>query len=66
MVICDRETINTVLRECHDKFASGHFSEDRTIERVKTVAWWPEWGNDVRNYCSSCEVCQKANKATGK
>ena len=56
MVICDKETINTILDECHDTFPSGHFSDERTAERVKTVAWWPNWRNEVQLYCSSCEV----------
>jgi hypothetical protein len=66
MTVCDKEIINTILNECHDNFSSGHFSEERTTERIRTVAWWPEWRKDVKIYCSSCESCQKANKATGK
>ena len=66
MIICDKETINIILKECHDSFVSGHFSEDRTVERVKTVAWWPNWRQDVKLYVTSCETCQQANKFTGK
>jgi hypothetical protein len=29
------------LQEFHDKITSGHFYYDRTIERIKTTAWWP-------------------------
>lgn len=66
MVICDRESINTILQECHDCIYAGHLSEGRTIEKVKQCAWWPSWKADVSEYCSSCEQCQKANKTTGK
>ncbi|MBW0558381.1 hypothetical protein O181_098096 [Austropuccinia psidii MF-1] len=41
MVLCSRMLINTILLECHDKIYSGHLSEDRTMERIKTCAWWP-------------------------
>ncbi|MBW0578502.1 hypothetical protein O181_118217 [Austropuccinia psidii MF-1] len=41
MVICSRILINTILLECHDNIYSGNLSEDRTIERIKTCAWWP-------------------------
>lgn len=64
MVICDKNTIKTILNECHDNFASGHFSEERTSGRVKTVAWWLYWREDFKTYCKSCENFQKANKAT--
>ncbi|MBW0573949.1 hypothetical protein O181_113664 [Austropuccinia psidii MF-1] len=66
MVLCSRMLINTILLECHDKIYSGHLSEDRTMERIKTCAWWPSWRKDVIEHCHSCDRCQKANKATGK
>ncbi|MBW0523764.1 hypothetical protein O181_063479 [Austropuccinia psidii MF-1] len=43
MVVCSRMLINTILLEFHDNIYSGHLSEDRTMERVKTCAWWPSW-----------------------
>ncbi|MBW0582773.1 hypothetical protein O181_122488 [Austropuccinia psidii MF-1] len=66
MVLCSRMLINTILLECHDNIYSGHLSEDRTMERIKTCSWWPSWRKDVIGYCHSCDRCQKANKATGK
>ncbi|MBW0508652.1 hypothetical protein O181_048367 [Austropuccinia psidii MF-1] len=41
-------------------------SEDRTMERIKTCAWWPSWRKYFIVYCHSCDRCQKANKATVK
>ena len=41
-------------------------STERTLERVKSVAWWMDWKKYVIDYFSSCDRCQKANKATGK
>ncbi|MBW0544895.1 hypothetical protein O181_084610 [Austropuccinia psidii MF-1] len=66
MVLCSRMLINTILLECHDNIYSGHLSEDRTMERIKTGSWWPSWRKYVIEYCHSCDKCQKANKATGK
>ncbi|MBW0559005.1 hypothetical protein O181_098720 [Austropuccinia psidii MF-1] len=60
MALTDRTLINTILHECHDSVAAGHLSEARTLERVKTCSWWPNWKKDVAEYC------QKANRATGK
>ncbi|MBW0556702.1 hypothetical protein O181_096417 [Austropuccinia psidii MF-1] len=66
MVLCNRMLINTILIECHDNIYSGHLSEDRTMERIKTCAWWSSWRKDVIEYFHSSDRCQKANKATGK
>ncbi|MBW0575200.1 hypothetical protein O181_114915, partial [Austropuccinia psidii MF-1] len=64
MVIFSRIVINTILLKFHDKMYSGHLSGDRTIERIKTCAWWPSWRNNVIEYCHSCGRFQEANKAT--
>ncbi|MBW0593074.1 hypothetical protein O181_132789 [Austropuccinia psidii MF-1] len=66
MASSDRTLISTILHECHDSVAAGHLSEDRTLERVKTCSWWPNWKKDVSEYCQTCDRCQKANRATGK
>ncbi|MBW0513486.1 hypothetical protein O181_053201 [Austropuccinia psidii MF-1] len=66
MTLTDRAFINTKLHECHDSVASGHLSEDRKLERVKTCSWWPNWRKDVAEYFQTCDSCQKANRATGK
>ncbi|MBW0568280.1 hypothetical protein O181_107995 [Austropuccinia psidii MF-1] len=66
MALTDRTLINTILHECHDSVAAGHLSEDRTLERVKTCSWWPNWKKDVAEYCQTCDRFQKANRATGK
>ncbi|MBW0540475.1 hypothetical protein O181_080190 [Austropuccinia psidii MF-1] len=66
MTVVNRSLINLVLKECHDSPFSGHLSEDRTREKVKTCIWWPLWQKDVAEYCKTCDICQKANKSTGK
>ncbi|MBW0576569.1 hypothetical protein O181_116284 [Austropuccinia psidii MF-1] len=57
MVLCSRMLINTILLECHNNIYSGHLSEDRTMERIKTCTWWPSWRKDVIEYCHSCDRC---------
>ncbi|MBW0525340.1 hypothetical protein O181_065055 [Austropuccinia psidii MF-1] len=66
MILTDRNLIEAILHECHDSVASGHLSEDRTLERVKACAWWPNWRNNVSEYYQTCGRCQKENRATGK
>ncbi|MBW0577749.1 hypothetical protein O181_117464 [Austropuccinia psidii MF-1] len=55
MVLCSRTLISTILLEWHDSIYSGHLSEERTIERIKTCAWWPSWKKDIIEYCHSCD-----------
>ncbi|MBW0558541.1 hypothetical protein O181_098256 [Austropuccinia psidii MF-1] len=50
MTVVNRSLINLVVKECHDSPFSGHLSEDRTREKVKTCIWWPMWKNDVAEY----------------
>ncbi|MBW0467698.1 hypothetical protein O181_007413 [Austropuccinia psidii MF-1] len=66
MGLTDITLINTILNECHYSVAAGHILEDRTLERVKTCSWWPNWKKDVAEYYQTCDRCQKANRATGK
>ncbi|MBW0560314.1 hypothetical protein O181_100029, partial [Austropuccinia psidii MF-1] len=66
MTVVDRYLMNLVLKECHDSPFSGHLSEDRKREKIKTCIWWPIWQKDVAEYCKTYYRCQKANKSTGK
>ncbi|MBW0515339.1 hypothetical protein O181_055054 [Austropuccinia psidii MF-1] len=66
MALTDRTQIETILHECHDSVAGGHLSEDRTLERVRSCSWWPNWEKDVAEYCQTCDRFQKANRDTRK
>ncbi|MBW0530292.1 hypothetical protein O181_070007 [Austropuccinia psidii MF-1] len=47
MTLTYRTLINNILHEFHDSVESQHLSEDRTLERVKTRFWWPNWREKV-------------------
>ncbi|MBW0527516.1 hypothetical protein O181_067231 [Austropuccinia psidii MF-1] len=66
MTVVHRSLINFLLKECHDSPFSGHLSEDRTREKIKTCIWWPMWQMDISEYRKTCDRCQKENKSTGK
>ncbi|MBW0550668.1 hypothetical protein O181_090383 [Austropuccinia psidii MF-1] len=66
MTLRSRLLINTILHECHESIYSGHLSEDRTLVKVKSCAWWPSWRKEIIEYCHTCDRCQKANRSTGK
>ncbi|MBW0470771.1 hypothetical protein O181_010486 [Austropuccinia psidii MF-1] len=54
MTVLDRFLINLLLKEFHDSPFSGHLSEYRTREKIKTCIWWPMWQKDVSEYCKTC------------
>ena len=48
-----------VLKTAHDALMSGHFGVRRTLARIRSHFFWPQISKDVREYCRSCDVCQK-------
>ncbi|MBW0509014.1 hypothetical protein O181_048729 [Austropuccinia psidii MF-1] len=66
MVLCSRMLVKKILIEYHESMYSGHLSEDKKMERIKTCFWWPSWRKDVIDSCHSCYRRQKGNKATSE
>ncbi|MBW0523662.1 hypothetical protein O181_063377 [Austropuccinia psidii MF-1] len=66
LTVVDRDHISLILQECHDYPYMGHMSEDRTKERVESIACWPKWEEELSKYINTCERCQKANRKHGK
>ena len=46
-----------ILQAFHDDFAHAGF--DRTYATIRTRYFWPTMYNDVKEYTSTCEICQK-------
>lgn len=66
LVIADTITRTKILESCHDELSAGHLAEERTLATVRRIAWWPSLASDVSNFVASCEICQRARRATGK
>ena len=49
----------TVLRMGHDMPMAGHLGTRRTLERIQHNFYWPGINSAVRQYCRSCDACQK-------
>jgi hypothetical protein len=54
-----------ILHELHNAAYSGHCGEDKTLEAVSRMVWWPLMRKDIKDYIGSCEACQR-NKASNK
>lgn len=43
----------------HDPPLSGHRGYQKTLERVRSLFYWPKMANDVRIYVASCSTCKE-------
>ncbi|MBW0509266.1 hypothetical protein O181_048981 [Austropuccinia psidii MF-1] len=65
----DTSLVNALDEVWKISYSEGRFhlfDEDRTLEKVKSCAWWPSWRKETIEYCYTCESCQKGNRSTGK
>ena len=59
----NKELKNKILKAEHDSRVAGHFSQFKTLERIKANFYWPKMDQEVEEYVRSCDSCQR-NKAT--
>ena len=50
---------DTILALAHESTLAGHFSHRKTEHRIRSNFFWPTLGSDVRNFCRSCDRCQR-------
>ena len=52
-----------VLEQCHASvFGGGHFGRDKTLSKVSERFYWQGMVKDVKEYCQTCDKCQRANR----
>ena len=59
-VLClprDRKLLLELLTQAHETV--GHFGHQRTDEYIRRWYWWPYENKDVREYCATCDACQR-------
>jgi hypothetical protein len=66
VLVIDHPTQTMLLDLAHDTPLSGHFSADRTWERLRGLVFWPFFRKTIDDYCASCRVCLHAKRMTGK
>ena len=49
----------SILTLAHESTLAGHFSHRKTELRIKERFFWPALGTDIRNFCRSCDRCQR-------
>ena len=50
---------NTILSVAHESPLAGHFSHRKTESKIRDHFYWPGMGTDIRNFCRSCDRCQR-------
>lgn len=53
-----------LLQECHDPPTAGHLGFDKTYELMHRMFYWPRMDKSVRNFVSTCDVCQRIKDST--
>ena len=51
---------HAALSKCHDAPGAGHLGPEKSLERLRTQAYWVGMTRDVEQYCQECHTCQKA------
>ena len=55
-----------ILTALHNSITAGHMGITRTTARIQERYYWVNLREDVKNWCTSCEECQKAKNYTNK
>ena len=64
-VLCvprDRELLLEILTQAHESV--GHFGGQRTDEYIRRWYWWPFQAKETREFCATCEACQRSKPST--
>ena len=56
-----------ILRDCHEaEIGGGHFKRDKTYGKISERFYWHGLMSDVKEYVSTCDVCQPVDGKLGK
>ena len=60
LVVGNDHTIKMhIFKWLHDSAVGGHSGRDATLNRIKSLFYWPKMNVDGQNYVRNCSVCQK-------
>jgi hypothetical protein len=52
----ERQLTEIIIVQVHEIL--GHFGPQKTVEYVHRHYWWPRIGQDIKQFCKMCPVCQ--------
>lgn len=54
------DDINRVLNNYHNTLLGGHASFERMFNNIRRTYRWHNMSSDIKNYVSTCEICQRS------
>ena len=48
-----------ILKIAHESLFGGHFSHRKTEEKIRDGFFWQGMTADIRDFCRSCDICQR-------
>ena len=61
-IVLPKVRLNKVMELAHDRL--GYLGHRKVTQRLKKKFTWPLMSKDFREYCSSCNVCQRFSRKT--
>ena len=60
IAVPDSEAVKSlILLELHNSPIAGHVGVTKTIQAAKTQFWWPRMDQEIQEWVSACESCQR-------
>ncbi|XP_033221144.1 uncharacterized protein LOC117175544 [Belonocnema kinseyi] len=57
--LLNEEEKQDLLREAHGNLATGHFGENKTIQRLREQTSWEDMEKDAIDFIKKCRTCQQ-------
>ncbi|GBC19243.1 protein NYNRIN-like [Rhizophagus irregularis DAOM 181602=DAOM 197198] len=54
-----REQVEPILYHFHTDMSGTHLGIDAIIGKIKDRYYWPQLGEDVKEYIRTCDICQR-------
>ena len=64
--VIKRAEVPSILEAMHSDLLAGHFGFDGTYQRIIARYFWPQMGEDIKEYVKTCAVCQRRGSRVRK
>jgi hypothetical protein len=54
-----KEQVEPILYHLHKDMNGAHLGVDAVVGKIKDRYYWPQMGEDVKEYIKTCDVCQR-------
>ena len=57
VILCKQ--VEPILYHLHKDMSGSHLGTDAVIVKIKDRYYWPQMGEDVKEYIRTCDTCQR-------